>query len=102
MKNFLNHSMNNSRTLMININIRSVPLHAIFLSFLKYAQKSTETILSNANQQNHETTLNKYYKPIYCSKSGMKLGEEGEARGRKKTLTTFFFHTISEHFFNYY
>lgn len=87
MKNFLNHSMNISTTLTISINIRFVPLYTILFLFLKYAQKPTETILSNGNQQNNETILNKYYKPIYCSKSRM----WGEARGRKKNSDHFVF-----------
>ena len=80
MKNFLNHSMNISTTLTISINIRFVPLYTILFSFLKYAQKPTETILSNGNQQNNETILNKYYKPIYCSKSRMWGGGKGSQK----------------------
>ena len=68
MKNFLSHSMNILKKLMININMWPIPLHTILFSFLKYTQKCTHKILSSINQQNYGTTLTKYYKSICCSK----------------------------------
>ena len=66
MNNFLNHWMNISKIIMININMRPVPLHTILISFLKCTQRQTEKILSNTNQQNYGTTFNKCYKSICC------------------------------------
>ena len=84
MKNFLNHSMNISN-FQINYQHQhatcSSTQNSIFVP--KFTQTRTEKNLSNNNQQTYGTTLNKYYKSIYCSKPLQKK-------------------LFSEHFFNNY